>query len=431
MSTVVNRAEARFAERRGSVAVVVLCMFLNMIDGFDLFIVGFALPHLPAGFATDGEKGLIISFALFGMAVGAIGLARFADRLGRRTIVLAGAATNLAGLCLSALAANAELLMGARFITGVGVGMISVVIVVVAQESAAPEKRNTATGIVMIGYPLGTTLAGFGSAAMLGLADDSWRMLFWLGAGLAIVGLVAAFACIPESAAFLARRAGAAVDAGPQATVEAAPRLMGRTLRVSTLLLCTGYALLSAAFYFIGTWTPQLITTATGDQGTGATAGIVIACGTLAGAVLFAVLGLRLAPLRMAPLFSVVTIVSLAGFAILLPSLTAYAFAAVLGVSVFAAMACYTALIPTAYPVLARAGGYGAMLGFGRVGAILAPSLAGFALAVVTPTELYLLTAVPLAAAGLTSIGLARVLSSKVKAPSLVQAPVHATAGTA
>ena len=118
MSTLLNRT--RPATGRRSLGVVLLCMFLNMIDGFDLFIVGFALPRLPAGFATDGQKGLIISVALVGMAVGAIGLARYADRFGRRAIVLAGAAINLAGLCLSALATNAELLMGARFITGVG-----------------------------------------------------------------------------------------------------------------------------------------------------------------------------------------------------------------------------------------------------------------------------------------------------------------------
>ena len=135
-----------------------------------------------------------------------------------------------------------------------------------------------------------------------------------------------------------------------------------------------------------------------------------MACGTLAGAVLFSILGMRVAPLRMAWVFSAVTIVSLVGFAVLLPSLAAYAFAAVLGVSVFAAMASYTALIPTAYPVLARAAGYGAMLGVGRVGAILAPALAGFALAVVTPTQLYLLTAIPLAVAGVSSLAMARTL---------------------
>lgn len=409
MSTVLNRPDASPVGRRGSVAVVLLCMFLNMIDGFDLFIVGFALPHLPPGFATDGEKGLIISVALVGMAVGALGLARFADRVGRRAIVLVGAATNLVGLCLSALATHAELLMAARFVTGVGVGMISVVIVVVAQESAAPERRNAVTGIVMIGYPLGTTLAGLGTTAVLGLVDNSWEMLFWLGAALAVVGLVAAYAGIPESAAFAARTSA---EGEPAILAEEAPRLLGPGLRLATVLLCAGYTMLSAAFYFIGTWTPQLITTATGDAGTGATAGIVVAGGTLAGAVLFSILGLRISPLGMAARFALLAIVSLVGFALLLPTFAAYACAAVLGVSVFAAMACYTALIPTAYPVLTRAAGYGAMLGVGRVGAILAPTLAGFALAVITPTQLYLFTAIPLALAGVASVAIARSLAS-------------------
>lgn len=50
--------------------IVVLCMFCNMLDGFDFFAMGFVLPHLPADFAAPSEKGYLISAGLLGMARG-------------------------------------------------------------------------------------------------------------------------------------------------------------------------------------------------------------------------------------------------------------------------------------------------------------------------------------------------------------------------
>ncbi len=408
-------------------AVVILCMFLNMLDGFDLFIVGFALPHIPSGFATSGQKGLVISLALIGMGVGAVALARLADRFGRRSTVLAGIVLNIIGLVASALAINYQMLMAGRFVTGLGVGTISVVIVVIAQESSLPRYRNLSTGIVMLGFPLGSTVAGLGGAWVLSLTGHAWQSLFWFGAVLGVIGFVIGWLAVPESAAFLAKRAGNPGDLTIGATVTAADdrirgadalddndtRLLGRGLRRKTLLLTTGYGMVSAAYYFVGTWTPQLITDATDDAGAGSVAGIVVSVGTLVGAVTFALLGLHFAAVRMVWIFLVTAMVSLAAFALLVPHLLAYAFAGMLGMTVFAAMSGYTAMIPAGYPVLARAKGYGAMLGVGRVGAMLAPIIAGYALAAVTPKTLYLLALVPL---GIT-VATALALLGKTSAP--------------
>ncbi|MHC1562492.1 MFS transporter [Actinomycetospora sp. C-140] len=408
--------------------VVVLCMFLNMTDGYDLFIVGFAVPHLPPGFASPGEKGLLISSALVGMGVGAIVLARLADRIGRRATVLGGLAVNIAGLSLSALSPNLELLMASRFVTGLAVGTISVVIVVIAQEASPDSRKNSSTGIVMIGFPLGSTVAGFGGAWALSLSGGAWQSLFWLGAALAVLGLVVAAAAVPESEAFLADRDGTRTEPAArerEGTADAedvddgagVPHLLGALLRARTLLLATGYGMLSAAYYFVGTWTPQLITDATRDADSGATAGIVVSVGTLAGAVCFALLGLRFAATTVTAWLLGLSIVSLLGFSVLLPGGASYVFAGLLGLGVFASMVGYTALVPIAYPVLARAKGYGVMLGVGRVGAIVAPVVAGYALAVMSPNALYLAAVVPLAVAAVTTAVLLRLPSPRHRTP--------------
>ncbi|GAB92577.1 MFS transporter, partial [Gordonia rhizosphera] len=245
-------------------------MFLNLVDGFDLLIISFVLPNLPTNsndpgdplnFASTAEKGYIVSFALVGMAVGAIGLARLADRYGRRLIALVGITVNCVGLILSAVSPNAEFMMGARFITGVGIGMVSVAIVVAAQESAAPKYRNLATGLVMIGYPVGSVLAALSTNAITSAFGSNWKALFLLGAGLAAAAFVAAFVGLPESVKAAERRFESAAGAD-LATSEKAPSLLGKNLLAITLLLCVGYMTVSGVFNFAAGLTPDFVKTA-------------------------------------------------------------------------------------------------------------------------------------------------------------------------
>ena len=63
--------------------------------------------------------------------------------------------------------------------------------------------------------------------------------------------------------------------------------------------------------------------------------------------------------------------------------------AALLGGGIFAGLSGYTSTSTAVYPVLARAKGYGAMMGIGRAGAILSPILAGYALSAMTPRAMY------------------------------------------
>ncbi|GAA4551263.1 MFS transporter [Pseudonocardia xishanensis] len=391
------------------IAIVALCAFLNMLDGYDLLVIGFVLPHLPSELATAAEKGLLISSALVGMGIGAIVLARIADRLGRRWTVIAGLVVNVVGLVGSALAPNFEALLAARFVTGLALGTISVVIVVIAQEATPEARHSTATGIVMLGFPLGSTIAGFGGSWALAVSGGAWQSLFWVGAVLTGVGLLVAVVGMPESAAFREGRrrvAPSEAGAGDEVAGDPAPHLLGPELRARTLLLSVGYGMLSAAYYFVGTWTPQLITDATQDASAGATVGILFSVGTLVGAVGFALLGLRFSAAPMTACLLAVAVLSLVGFAVLLPSAASYVLAGLLGVGVFASACGYTSIIPVAYPVLARAKGYGTMLGVGRVGATVAPAIVGFALAVMTPIALYLTAVVPLAIAAAATLGL-------------------------
>ncbi|MEV6217380.1 MFS transporter [Nocardia sp. NPDC051833] len=406
MSSPKNPATA-FGMRPAQLAVVLFCAFLNLLDGYDVLVMGFAMPHLPEGFASNAQKGYLVSAALAGMAVGAIGLARYADVYGRRRILLIGLAINTIGLAASALSVDFETLLLSRFVTGIAIGTISVVIIVLGQESAPEHRRSIALGIVMIGYPIGTMLAGFAGAGLITWVGGAWQGMFWIGAALGALSLLVTAVFLRESSDFLTRRDAGEQDQQTVPTDET--QLLGRTLRTRTILLAGGYSMLTAAYYFVGTWTPQLIKNASGDAGSGALAGIMIGLGAVIGGTAFGAIGLKFAGARIAAAAAVVAAVAIAVFAVTLRGPIALTTAAVLGAAIYAAVTGYTSTSTAVYPVLARAKGYGAMMGVGRAGAILSPIIAGYALSVLTPRAMYLAVIVPLAIAAITAVALLRV----------------------
>ncbi|WP_228835102.1 hypothetical protein [Nocardia abscessus] len=79
---------------------------------------------------------------------------------------------------------------------------------------------------------------------------------------------------------------------------------------------------------------------------------------------------------RIAAVTALVAAVAIALFAVTLRGPIALTTAAVLGAAIYAALTGSAATSTAVYPVLARAKGYGAMMGVGRAGAILSPIIA-------------------------------------------------------
>lgn len=394
-----------------------VCALLNMLDGYDLFIMGFAIPYLPAGFGSATATGYLLSAALIGMGVGALVGGPVADRAGRRRLLRVALVVNLVGLVGSALAPGYGVLLVSRFVTGVAVGAITVVIMVLNQEFAPENRRSVAMGMVVFGFPLGNILAGLSAQSLFVVLEESWRDLFWVGAGLAVVMLVLGWAIIPESVAYLHSRGTPAAMAeaarlqarlglpeGPGPAVEPDPTpqagltgILGPRMRARTLLLWVGYLLVIGPFYFVGTWTPALVARMSGDASDGATAGLLVSTGTLAGAVLYALVGLRFSPTKITILACLVAAFTAAPFSSLLGTAWELPLAALLGVGLSATLTGYSGTAISLYPVESRARGYGLMHAAGRIGAITAPIVVGYAVSLVSPAVIYSSLVAPLA----------------------------------
>lgn len=417
------------------IGIVLICSLVNLLDGYDLFIMGYALPTLPDGYASASAKGYLISAALIGIGTGAFFLARLADVYGRRPVLIGALILNTGGLLVSSLAPNYAVLITSRFFTGMAIGVLGAISMVIAQELSPPSRRSLSVGVVLFGYPLGTFVAGLVGSAVIDAAGG-WKGLFWVGLALSAVITVIVAAFIPETVPYLRGLPGAdarhkadalaarvnleeaereisapADTAHPESSdhVTAGVKLLGQQLRATTLLLWIGYGFCTAAFYFIGSWTPQLITDATGQASNGALVGIMLSVGTMIGAILYGVLGLRRPSAQISWVSMLLGSACLIGFALSLSGAFALTTALFLGLFVFVSLTAFTAIATTVYPIRARARGFGTMLGVARIGSILSPILGGYAIGFMTPQQLYLAVLVPLGIAGLCSYGLLRV----------------------
>ncbi|MEU6134954.1 MFS transporter [Nocardioides sp. NPDC047086] len=403
--------------------VVALCVLLNCLDGFDVMAMAFTASSLSEEFALSGsELGLLLSAGLVGMAVGSLALAPVADIIGRRPLILISVGLATLGMLLSAVAPSAVLLGLARVVTGLGVGGILASTNVIASEYASARWRGLAIGLYTAGYGIGATLGGVAARGML--ADLGWRSVFVAGGVATGIALVLLVVLLPESVDFLVqRRPRQAVErinrilgrlgqpAITSDTLEAAPRastrhrngnpgvLLGADLRRSTLLIWVAFLATMFGFYFVNSWTPQLLVTSGMSEADAVTAGMMLALGGTAGSVLYGLVASRLDSRLVLIGFTVLSALTMVVF---ITSTALLSVALIIGVGVGALInGCIAGLYtitPAVYGTEIRSTGMGWAIGIGRIGAILSPMLAGRLLdASWTPVNLYVGAAVVVA----------------------------------
>ena len=403
--------------------VVALCVLLNCLDGFDVMAMAFTASSLTEEFALSGsELGVLLSAGLVGMAVGSLALAPVADVIGRRPLILISVGLATLGMLLSAAAPSAVLLGLARVVTGLGVGGILASTNVIASEYASARWRGLAIGLYTAGYGIGATLGGVAARGML--ADLGWRSVFVAGGVATGIALVLLVVLLPESVDFLVqRRPRQAVERinrilgrlGQSAitsdALEAAPRptsrhrsgnpgvLLSADLRRSTLLIWVAFLATMFGFYFVNSWTPQLLVTSGMSEADAVTAGMMLALGGTAGSVLYGLVASRLDSRLVLIGFTVLSALTMVVFITSTALLTvALIIGVVVGALINGCIAGLYTITPAVYGTEIRSTGMGWAIGIGRIGAILSPMLAGRLLdASWTPVNLYVGAAVVVA----------------------------------
>ncbi|NKQ57661.1 MFS transporter [Amycolatopsis sp. K13G38] len=388
---------------------VALCVLCNTIDGLDLMLMSYALPHLPPGFATGTQKGLLISFGFLGMGLGATLLAPLADRIGRKRMVMYGLLLSVLALAATALSPSMEWMLAARILAGAGAGTLTPVALTLGDEFSSAKRRGLCVGLVAIGFAIGSTIGGLIGLFIITTFGGAWQALFWGGALISAAVLVLA-AALPESPAYLVIRDTAEARqrlarvvswlgltgvelaeqplAEPVATGQKAGVLTKR-FRGRTLLLWLGYSTAAAAWYFTTSWTPQLVSTVSGSAERGTLMGTVLSMGSLGGGVVFILLATRVSSTAVVWVCTAAGAVAAGGFALTITGAGAVVTAAAIGVTMQAALSAYVASCARLYPTVIRTRAQGALMGVSRVGTILVPVVVGAVLTGLSAQTMY------------------------------------------
>jgi AAHS family 4-hydroxybenzoate transporter-like MFS transporter len=396
-TTRVDVADVLERARVGPVRVlaVVLCGLVVLLDGFDLQIIGLAAPFIAGSLhIPTAALGAVFSAAVAGMALGGIGLAPLADRVGRKTVLVTAVLCFAAFTLATVTSASLPALLAYRFLTGLGLGAAIPCAVSLASELVAARHRATIAGLLFTGFPVGGVVCGLLASRMI--PATGWRGLFLVGGltPLVVAGLIAAL--LPESPVSLVARGAPAervrrvlARVAPDAEVGPTTEFTGVVKRGertpvgelfspgrgwSTALL---WAASFAAFGVLvvnSSWSPTLLAPLGVPVPRTAVAlalfnaGSVVA--TAAGGWLITRFGAR----RVIPAAFGLAAVGVGGVGVVAPSLVGVSLAQVLvGLGLGCASSGVIALAAIAYPTAIRSTGVGWALGVGRVGSFTGP----------------------------------------------------------
>ncbi len=174
-----------------------------MFDAWDVMLNGFLIPLLSDEWSlTPGQAAWIGTSNLIGMAVGAFLWGGLADRIGRKraftwTLLMFSVFTVLG-------AASNELVLFCvfRFLAGIGLGGCIPVDYALVGEFTPRKHRGRVLAAMDGWWPIGATLCGVVSTALL--VYDNWRLLMLVMVLPALL-VVWVRASVPESPLFLVR----------------------------------------------------------------------------------------------------------------------------------------------------------------------------------------------------------------------------------
>ncbi|MGI6877519.1 MFS transporter [Microbacterium sp. gxy059] len=140
-------------------------------------------------------SGYILAFGLVLVPFGRIG-----DQRSRRGLMIAGLVGFTLSSALCALAPNAWVLVGARFLQGISAGVQMPQVMGTLQQVFTGRERGMAFGLfgatIGLATAFGPTVGGLLIA--LGGPEDGWRWIFWMNVPLCIAVIVFALVTLPE-----------------------------------------------------------------------------------------------------------------------------------------------------------------------------------------------------------------------------------------
>ncbi|KSU53282.1 sugar porter family MFS transporter [Microbacterium enclense] len=198
---------------RRAIGLSVAAAVGGFLFGFDSSVINGAVDAVESNFElTQVLTGFVVAVALLGCAVGAVVAGALSDRWGRLKVMLLGAVLFFVSSIGAALTFSVPDLILWRVMSGLGIGIASVVAPAYIAEVAPRQIRGSLASLQQLAITLGifgallsdavlANSAG-GAANELWLGMEAWRWMFLVGVVPAAVYGILSFT-VPESPRFL------------------------------------------------------------------------------------------------------------------------------------------------------------------------------------------------------------------------------------
>ncbi len=410
--------------------VVGLCMFFNMLDGFDITAMAIVASAVSQELQLTADRlGLIFSFALAGMMAGAMFLAPISDIIGRRKLIILSITLVGVSILFTANATSLTEFIILRFVSGLGAGTMLACQATLAAEYSPEKYRSLSVASTTAGYPLGAVMTSL--VAGLIMPEYGWRGMFWFGGGVTLAMVIVAWKFIPESLKYLFERRPAnalqrvnkillklkkdtldelpvvakATSRQTRGIVGNMMSLLAREHRVATLTLWTTFFLCFSTLYFLMSWIPKLMEQTGYSVETGHFAFFLFNLGGVIGIFTLGTLATRWKLTNLVFVFLFSSAICMVIFASAPNQLTLLMVVIFLtGILQQGGFTGLYAVAAKVYPTEIRSTGIGWAIGLGRSGAVVGPAAAGFLIAAgFSMSANYYVFAVPMALGGLIS----------------------------
>jgi MFS transporter, AAHS family, 4-hydroxybenzoate transporter len=384
---------------RYQIGVLILCMLVAALDGFDTQAIGYTAPAIAEVLKLPmSQFGQIGTAGLIGAATGALLFGPMADWLGRKSFMIIAVVVFGVFSLMTAHATSLEELLAYRVLAGLGLGGATPAFLAMGAELAPRRLRDVFVTVLFASFPGGGLIGSLTSAWVI--PTFGWRSVFYIGTAAPLLVAVILAIWMPESIRFLLARnirhdevrrtleriapgqippdARLIATAQDQASRVPVIELFRHGRAVPTLLLWVPFFMVFMILVTVTFWTPAVLR----SVGFSLSAAALIVgfnnVGSICASALSGLLVNRFGAFRILVPGFVLGGLSLAWFGQATSSVTTLSVASLL--AGFFVGGTGTGLIAVAagmYPTAIRSTGIGWAMGMGRVGQIFGPMLIG------------------------------------------------------
>ena len=386
--------------------ILIICLFfIMMFDGYDVVIYGATIPLLKADWGLSNIiAGSISSYTTIGTAIGAVLFGLYADRFGKKRIIILTTFLFSFFTLLSGFAPSPIFFIICRVIAGLGFGGVMPNIAALISEYAPVKHRAAIISFIFCGYSVGAMSASFSGQALL--EKFGWQPVYWIG-GLPLLLLPFVVRIIPDSISSLMKQKDTkslvavlrkiepklsddiqfAYGEQEQLQKSSVRDLFKNKLGLSTIMFWLSCFCTFILMYSLNTWLPTLMMNAGYDLKSSLIFVAVLQIGAIIGTMIFGnliqLLGFKrvLIPLYIVGALSLVLI----GFS--KNNYVAYGLIALIGAASVGLQNMSNAYVAQYYSVDVRAAALGSTMAFGRIGSIVAPTYMGILLTFNLPPQ--------------------------------------------